>query len=34
MVIQAARSAPGAQLGGTAVPHVPEAVTASGYGQM
>jgi hypothetical protein len=34
MVIKAARSAPGSRLGGTVVPHVPAAVTASGYCQM
>jgi integrase len=34
MVIKAARSAPGARLSGTAVPHIPAAVTASGYCQM
>jgi hypothetical protein len=30
MVIKAARSAPGSRPGGTAVPHIPAAVTASG----
>ncbi len=34
MVIKAARSAPGSRLSGTIVPHVPAAVTASGYCQM
>ena len=34
MVIKAARSAPGSRLSGTVVPHVPAAVTASGYCQM
>jgi integrase len=34
MVIKAARSAPGSRSGGTAVPHIPAAVTASGYCQM
>ena len=34
MVIKAARSAPGSRLSGTLVPHVPAAVTASGYCQM
>jgi hypothetical protein len=31
---KAARSAPGSRLSGTVVPHVPAAVTASGYCQM
>jgi hypothetical protein len=34
MVIKAARSAPGSRLSGIIVPHVPAAVTASGYCQM
>ena len=34
MVIKAARSAPGSRSSGTAVPHIPAAVTASGYCQM
>jgi hypothetical protein len=34
MVIKAARRAPGSRFGGTVVPHVPAAVTASGYCQM
>ena len=34
MVIKAARSAPGSRPGGTPVPHIPAAVTASGYCQM
>jgi integrase len=34
MVIKAARSAPGSRPGGTAVPHIPATVTASGYYQM
>jgi hypothetical protein len=34
MVIKAPHSAPGSRSGGTAVPHVPAAVTASGYCQM
>ena len=34
MVIKAARSAPGPRLSGTIMPHVPAAVTASGYCQM
>jgi len=34
MVIKAARSVPGARLGGTTVPHVPLAAAASGYCQM
>jgi hypothetical protein len=34
MVIKAARSAPGTRLGGTTVPHIPAAITASGYCQM
>ena len=34
MVIKAARTAPGSRSGGTVVPHVPAAVTASGYCQM
>jgi integrase len=33
MVIQAARTAPGARVGGTAVPHIPAAVTPSAYCQ-
>jgi len=34
MIIQAARTAPGTKAGGTGVPHIPAAVTASGYCQM
>jgi hypothetical protein len=34
MVIKAARTAPGARSGGTVVPHIPAAVTASGYCKM
>jgi integrase len=34
MVIKAARSAPGSRSGGTALPHIPAAITASGYCQM
>jgi len=34
MVIEAARSAPGSRSSGTGVPHIPVAVTASGYCQM
>ena len=34
MIIKAARGAPGTGRGGTAVTHVPAAVTASGYCQM
>jgi hypothetical protein len=34
MVIKAARGAPGSRSGGTTMPHVPAAVTASGYCQM
>jgi integrase len=34
MVIKAARSAPGSRSGGTAVPHISAAVTASGYCQI
>ena len=34
MIIEAARSAPGARPGGTVVTHTPAAVTASGYCQM
>lgn len=34
MVIKAASAAPGARRGGTAVTHIPAAVTASGYCQM
>ncbi len=34
MIIEAARSAPGARLGGVPVTHIPAAVTASGYCQM
>ena len=33
MIIKAARSAPGSRSSGTAVPHIPAAVTASGYCQ-
>ncbi len=34
MVIKAARSAPGTRSGVTALPHIPAAITASGYCQM
>jgi hypothetical protein len=34
MVIKAARSTSGTRLNGTTVPHIPAAVTASGYCQM
>ena len=34
MIIKAARSAPGTRSGATALPHIPAAVTASGYCQM
>jgi hypothetical protein len=34
MIIEAARSVPGARLGGVPVTHVPAAVTVSGYCQM
>ena len=34
MIIEAARSVPGARLGGVPVTHIPAAVTASGYCQM
>jgi integrase len=34
MVIKAARSAPGPRSGRTALPHIPAAITASGYCQM
>jgi hypothetical protein len=34
MIIKAARSAPGSGRGGTAVPHIPVPVTASGYSQV
>jgi hypothetical protein len=34
MVIKAARSAPGSRFGSTTVPHIPAAITASGYCQM
>ncbi len=34
MVIKAARGAPGSRLSGTIMPHVPAAVTASGYCRM
>jgi integrase len=34
LIIEAARSVPGARLGGVPVTHIPAAVTASGYCQM
>ena len=34
MIIEAARSVPGARLGGVPVTHIPAAVAASGYCQM
>jgi integrase len=34
MIIEAAHSAPGSRSGGTALPHIPAAITASGYCQM
>jgi integrase len=34
MVIKAARSAPGTRSSGAALPHIPAAITASGYYQM
>jgi hypothetical protein len=34
MIIEAARSVPGARLGGVPMTHIPAAVTASGYCQM
>ena len=34
MVIKAARSTPGSRSGVTALPHIPAAITASGYCQM